>query len=169
MAIGVLAALGTFSLLSASSAQSSGVIAVKSLDQNSIDRTRDHAFKNKLQIESKAKFIAAAFIMVEHEPFSLAKFIQIVDTDMSVTRQAFVSVRGLPGESVYLTCGIERKNGGTSSGNRITRDCDGSEDVVSKRMMSGEREDTEIWLTDDLLPDSKGSSDSSISIEATYL
>lgn len=136
-------------LLSTSSAQQ-----VTSVNANS-------AIAPSVQMQAKVKFIEAAFIIFEHEPFKLSNIIPLIDTEQTVTTQAFVSVKGLSGETVSMTCSVESDTIGT-------RDCDGSAQTQARSIMSGTRLDNNILLTDDLLPDPSGETAGSISIEVTY-
>lgn len=115
------------------------------------------------RVDAKARFRPAAYVRVEHEPFILSNIIPFMDETMTVTKQAFVSVRGLPGETVTMTCSVE--NGAKVQ----NRDCAGYKTTEPKIIMAGHTVDNSILLTNDLLPDTSGESDSSISIEVTYI
>jgi hypothetical protein len=115
----------------------------------------------------KAVFTPVAYITVSHEPIKLADILRMTEAGDAVTRQSFVSVRGgLPGETVYMTCGVERRFDGEMV---RSRGCDGGNDITPVAIIAGHSGGSNIYLTDDLLPDPEGRTSSSISIDITYI
>lgn len=156
LALGVVV-IGASLLLSTSSAQ--------------VLLPRDTALDPSVKVEAKAKFQAAAFIMIEHEPFSFDGAFPAPDVMKAVTRQASISVKGLQGETVVMTCNVESRKGENFVDDRNvhTRDCNGAAQTHLQVIMSGQRYDNGVLLTKDLLPDPAGDVASNISIEVTYI
>lgn len=112
------------------------------------------------EVRASATFIQGVEMKVEHEPVD--KVLPQIDTQNAVTTRATVAIRGLPDEQALMTCGIE-----TATHDR--RDCAGGKNVAQHAIMGGYGFESGILLTNDLLPNPTGMSESSISIEVTYL
>ncbi|MDD9900571.1 MAG: hypothetical protein OXT65_06295 [Alphaproteobacteria bacterium] len=120
----------------------------------------------QLQIEAKAKFKAVGYIMVEHESMKFSKFAPA--SKRSFTRQAYVSVKGLPGETLVMTCGVIKQTQLRHPGANNTRDCSGGSTVIAHNIVSGRRVDSSIMLTPDMIPNA-GGNHSAVSIEVSYI
>jgi hypothetical protein len=121
-------------------------------------------------LQAKAKFVQGAFIAVHHVSFEFSKIIPLISGHRGLTTRASISVKGLAGETVVLTCNVEsvgERDVALNSPRR--RDCGGSAKARPISILSGRRIDNDILLTSDLLPDSAGNVASAISIEVTYI
>ncbi len=136
----------------------------------------DHIIKtmsSTTTIESKANFKPAAYILVEHEAFSLSSFVSPdLDIGKVFKKQAYVSVHGAPGESVMYSCNIETLSGENqkTDGSSIAKQgCDGSQTPIPQQIASGQRIYNAVKLTSGMFPHDGGPSDSRITIEVSYI
>lgn len=130
-------------------------------------RQRAAPVSGDASLRVKAVFTPVAYITVSHEPIKLADILRMTEAGDAVTRQSFVSVKGgVSGETVYMTCGVERRFDGQTVRNR---NCDGENAITPVAIVAGQSGGSNIYLTDDLLPDPEGRNSSSISIDITYI
>ena len=119
--------------------------------------------KPSADVAASAEFVQAAVFQVQHEP--LNESVPGIETGNAVKRMAYITVSGLLDETMVMTCGIESRTNGI----KRTRDCAGAAEISGHALMGGQSVDSGILLTRDLLPNGQDASDSSISIEVTYL
>lgn len=115
-------------------------------------------------VAMNAEFLTAATFKIEHEPLTMPKQ-GALDIDHIVTREAYVTIGGLPGETVLLTCNVSSHHDTQTS----IRDCGGDPVVQQHAIMSGQKLDDGVLLTNDLMPNDSGKSDSTVSFEVSYL
>ena len=124
-------------------------------------------------IESKANFKPAAYILVEHEAFSLSTLLSpTLDVGKVFKKQTYVSVHGAPGETVMYSCNIEtltEKNQKADGSSISKQGCDGSQTPVPQQIASGRRIYNAVKLTSGMFPHEGGPSDSRITIEVSYI
>lgn len=113
-----------------------------------------------VDVRATVSFIQGVEMQVEHEPVD--KVLPEIDTQHAVTTKATIVIRGLPDEQALMTCGVE-------STNRANRDCAGGAHISQHSIMGNHSLESGILLTNDLLPNPTGLSESSIAIEVTYL
>jgi hypothetical protein len=115
-------------------------------------------------LRTQAEFVSAATYTVEHQPMTIKKSDPAsVETNI-VTREAYVTIGGLPGETVSVTCDVSSMHEQL----RNVRDCGGQPRVEQRLIMSGQKLDDGVLLTNDLMPNETGKSDSTVSFEVSY-
>ncbi|MEZ0224937.1 MAG: hypothetical protein ACAH83_10310 [Alphaproteobacteria bacterium] len=112
-----------------------------------------------------AEFMTAATFKVEHEPFTVGSPGAVMDIHHIVTREAYVTIGGLPGETVLLTCDVSSRHDASTR----VRDCGGEGAVQQHEIKSGQKLDNGVLLTNDLMPNDTGVSESTVSFEVSYL
>lgn len=112
------------------------------------------------EVRATVTFTQGVEVNVEHEPVKNA--LPEIDTQNAVTTRATVTIRGLPDEQALMTCGVETAKQGL-------RDCAGGKSLAQHAIMGGRSLESGILLTSDLLPNPTGMSESSITIEVTYM
>lgn len=111
-----------------------------------------------------AEFLTAATFKIEHEPMTMQKRAAGFNINNIVTHEAYVTIGGLPGETVLLTCNVASHR---DAGNGV-RDCGGDPVVKQHAILSGEKLDNGVVLTDDLMPNDSGKSESTVTFEVSY-
>lgn len=122
-------------------------------------------------IQSKAVFRPAAYILVEHEAFSISA-LSPIDDGKIYKKQTYVSIHGAPGESVMYSCNIETLSDEyvKVDGSSVTRQgCDGSTSPEPQQIASGQRIYNAVRLSNALVPHPGGPADSRIMIEVSYI
>lgn len=112
------------------------------------------------EVRASVSFIQGVEVKVEHE--TIDKALPQIDTQNAVTTKATIAINGLPDELALMTCGVETVA-------RSRRDCAGGSNVAQHAIMGNHSLESGILLTNDLLPNPTGQSESSIAIEVTYL
>lgn len=128
--------------------------------------------KTRVSIEATAEFIPAAHILVEHDAFTVPRKRGVARNGFRISRQTAVSVKGVRGERVMLSCLVETVDGDmrrADGANVHSRDCEQAEIPVLRSIVSGERALGTVHLTDDMLPNHKGKSHAGILIEVSYI
>ena len=113
----------------------------------------------------KAEFVIAATYSVEHEPMTMTLQPAVVDTNHIVTREAHLTIGGVPGETVVVTCDVTN----ATKDRKSVRDCGGAPNVVQKAIMSGQQIDSGVLLTKDLMPNGTDKSESTVTFDVTYM
>lgn len=120
--------------------------------------------KVSADINGHAQFISAATYKVEHQPMTVTTADPSKVETHIVTKEAYVTIGGLPGETVAVTCDVSRMD----KDRKNVRDCGGQPSVEQRMIMSGQKLDDGVLLTDDLMPNDKGKSESTVSFEVSY-
>ena len=114
-------------------------------------------------MRAQAEFVTAATYKVEHQPMTVQP--GAATQAHLITREAYVTIGGVPGETVLVTCNVAS----THNAHTNIRDCGGQPAVEQHAIMSGQEFDDGVLLTNDLMPNDKGKSDSTVTFEVSYM
>ena len=118
-------------------------------------------------INAKVQFMQAAVITAKYDPMDPSKVDAPAPTEIASAtawQKLHLNVTGLPGETVYMTCNV------TNPGNASAqRDCGGNNGPEQHAIHAGHPFDNGILLTNDLMPNPSGKSESSVNIEISYI
>ena len=139
------------------------------------DSLIENTLTNSLTIDAKALFKEAAYVTVEHETFEFTAndSFSVLEGGKTLKKQAYVSVKGAEGETVMYSCSVDmlmslkRLAGGEASIKR--RDCNGSDDIHPRQIVSGQRVYNTVSLNNNMLPHEGGPRESHVTIDVMYL
>jgi hypothetical protein len=148
--------VGAASALSTSSAETPSFLNVSSPPAASAGGTT-------ATMRAQAEFVTPATYKVEHQPMTMGP--DAATQTHIVTREAYVTIGGVPGETVLVSCNVSS----TQNAHTNIRDCGGQQAVEQHAILSGQKLDDGVLLTDDLMPNDTGKSDSAVTFEVSYM
>lgn len=127
-------------------------------------------------LEAKAQFIPAAYILIEHQPFTMPVALDNGGGDyyqtVSKLQNALISVKGAQGEAVVFSCRFSayKKNSHFISAERSsTWNCNGATKEKSHELIAGSSYSEEIYLDDSSIGWNPNTEEGHISIDVAYI
>ena len=127
------------------------------------------------RIDASANFTPAAYIMIQHEAFFIPKKAvkAAMTSDYQYKRQTYISVHGVQGESVMVSCDIQSfdlQDHYIDGSNTNTHGCDGNAPDQPQEVVSGQRVSKKVTLSNSMLPNSLDKDiKKTISINISYI
>jgi len=124
--------------------------------------------QTRFYIDAKVNFLSAAYVYVEHEKFIIPNMDRTFLSGKTFKKDTYISVHGMPGEEVNVTCQVDHSFNKKMKTLRANRDCAGEKQAKIYSAISGQKIDNPVEISQDML--AKGEEQESfISLQVSYI